>query len=123
MNSYGKQAAQQVIDMLTSGVTVPSQMASVTVPSPNDQMASVQVLNPDQMASVQEVIGWIEGNRTVQCYPDGAELYIALLLFDLEEGKSGYDDSPMPKFMLDDQIIAKVREYVYMKANQNKNKN
>jgi hypothetical protein len=114
MNSYGKQAAQQVIDMLTSGVTVPS---------PNDQMASVQVLNPDQMASVKEVIGWIEGNRTVQCYPEGAELYIALLLFDLEEGKSGYDDSPMPKFMLDDQIIAKVREYVYMKANQNKNKN
>ena len=37
------------------------------------------------------------------------------LLLDLEAGKSGFYDSPLSTFMLNNKIIAKVHKHVYIR--------
>ena len=68
-----------------------------------------------------DICNWIDSNRKVQCGPKGVEMYMALLMYDLETGKSGYDSSPMPIIdITNDELVSKIEKHVIMRANENK---
>lgn len=61
-----------------------------------------------------EMVSWLKSNRPCTCGPSGVKMYLYLLKCDLRAGKSGWDNTKMPLFDMNDWTS--VEKYVIDKA-------
>jgi len=69
--------------------------------------------------STFNICAWIDENRPVKCRPNGVKIYVDLILYDLVQGKSGFDGSPMPSITMSKELENEIYEHVLKRAMEN----
>lgn len=66
---------------------------------------------------MEEIRDWIDKNRPVgKLNSGGVDMYVAILLDDLANGKSGYDGSQMPKVTNLSELEKDIYDHVFKRA-------
>lgn len=93
-------------------------VVSMNIPNSNDERKSCQtVAKSTDCLNGKEMISWLVENRPCQCKPVGVQLYLDLLKYDLVNGVSGFDNTKMPKFDMNDWIS--IVDYATTQAKEN----
>lgn len=90
----------------------------VVIPNSNDESKSCQtVAKSTDCLNGKEMISWLVENRPCQCKPVGVPMYLSLLKYDLIKGVSGFDNTKMPKFDMNDWTS--IVDYALKQAKEN----